>query len=55
MTSDPKRRTDDGPEQMQGVAGATEDGRVYVVTPQAMAVEGPPRPRREDDASRPSR
>jgi hypothetical protein len=24
------------------VAGATEDGRVYVVTPQAMAVEGPP-------------
>ena len=28
--------------EMQGVAGATEDGRVYVVTPQAMAVEGPP-------------
>ncbi|HZA04700.1 MAG TPA: bacterial proteasome activator family protein [Propionibacteriaceae bacterium] len=28
--------------QMQGVAGATPDGRVYVVTPQAMAVEGPP-------------
>ena len=27
---------------MQGVAGATDDGRVYVVTPQAMAVEGPP-------------
>jgi len=27
---------------MQGVAGATGDGRVYVVTPQAMAVEGPP-------------
>jgi hypothetical protein len=27
---------------MQGVAGATPDGRVYVVTPQAMAVEGPP-------------
>lgn len=26
-----------------GVAGATDDGRVYVVTPQAMAVEGPPR------------
>ncbi len=25
-----------------GVAGATEDGRVYVVTPNAMAVEGPP-------------
>src|SRR3954452_9413597 len=29
-------------EQPGGVAGATEDGRVYVVTPQAMAVEGPP-------------
>lgn len=25
-----------------GVTGATEDGRVYVVTPTAMAVEGPP-------------
>jgi Protein of unknown function (DUF2587) len=33
---------DEQPE-MQGVAGATDDGRVYVVTPQAMAVEGPPR------------
>ena len=29
-------------QQPGGVAGATEDGRVYVVTPQAMAVEGPP-------------
>jgi hypothetical protein len=29
--------------EMPGVAGATDDGRVYVVTPQAMAVEGPPR------------
>ena len=28
--------------QPQGVAGATEDGRIYVVTPNAMAVEGPP-------------
>ena len=28
---------------MPGVAGQTDDGRVYVVTPQAMAVEGPPR------------
>jgi hypothetical protein len=27
-----------------GVAGATDDGRVYVVTPNAMAVEGPPSP-----------
>jgi hypothetical protein len=32
----------EGGGQMQGVAGATPDGRVYVVTPQAMAVEGPP-------------
>ena len=31
-------------EQQGGVAGPTEDGRVYVVTPQAMAVEGPPAP-----------
>ncbi|MGI3779202.1 MAG: bacterial proteasome activator family protein, partial [Janthinobacterium lividum] len=33
-----------GTDQQQpgGIAGATEDGRVYVVTPQAMAVEGPP-------------
>ena len=29
-------------ESMQAVAGATDDGRVYVVTPQAMAVERPP-------------
>jgi Protein of unknown function (DUF2587) len=29
--------------EMPPVAGATDDGRVYVVTPQAMAVEGPPR------------
>ncbi|GAA2093181.1 bacterial proteasome activator family protein [Microlunatus panaciterrae] len=29
-------------EQPQGIAGATDDGRVYVVTPNAMAVEGPP-------------
>ncbi len=31
----------------QAVAGATEDGRVFVVTPQAMAVEGPPADRVE--------
>ena len=30
---------DEQPE-MQGVAGATDDGRVYMVTPQGMAVEG---------------
>ena len=41
MTNDPSAGEDTG-EQMQGVAGATGDGRVYVVTPQAMAVEGPP-------------
>ena len=29
--------------EMPGVAGQTDDGRVYVVTPEAMAVEGPPR------------
>ena len=43
MTSDPTPDRAKPPKQMQGVAGATEDGRVYVVTPQAMAVEGPPR------------
>lgn len=32
----------------RGVAGATGDGRVYVVTPDAMAVEGPPAPEVED-------
>jgi Bacterial proteasome activator len=41
MTTD-STAGDEQPE-MQGVAGATDDGRVYVVTPQAMAVEGPPR------------
>jgi Bacterial proteasome activator len=41
MTTD-STSGDEQPE-MQGVAGATDDGRVYVVTPQAMAVERPPR------------
>ncbi len=40
MTTDQGAGQDGG--QMQGVAGATPDGRVYVVTPTAMAVEGPP-------------
>ena len=40
MTTDQGAAEDGG--QPQGVAGATPDGRVYVVTPQAMAVEGPP-------------
>ncbi len=39
MTTD---STDSESGQFNGVAGATQDGRVYVVTPQAMAVEGPP-------------
>jgi len=42
MTSD-QSGAGEAPEQMQGVAGARDDGKVYVVTPQAMAVEGPPR------------
>jgi len=32
----------------QAVAGSTEDGRVFIVSPQAMAVEGPPAERVED-------
>ena len=40
MSSDTSGSDQD--QQPGGVAGATEDGRVYVVTPQAMAVEGPP-------------
>ncbi|WP_375424273.1 bacterial proteasome activator family protein [uncultured Friedmanniella sp.] len=41
MTSE--QRTDGSDEGSgQAVAGATEDGRVFVVTPNAMAVEGPP-------------
>jgi Protein of unknown function (DUF2587) len=47
MTTDQGAGEDGG--QTQGVAGATPDGRVYVVTPQAMAVEGPPEPVTEDD------
>ena len=38
MTTD-STAGDEQPE-MQGVAGPTDDGRVYVVTPQGMAVEG---------------
>jgi len=32
----------------RGIAGATDDGRVYVVTPDSMAVEGPPAAEVED-------
>jgi hypothetical protein len=46
MTSE--QRTDGSDESGgQAVAGATEDGRVFVVTPNAMAVEGPPADRVE--------
>ena len=38
----------DGGPGGQAVAGATEDGRIFVVTPQAMAVEGPPAQRVEE-------
>lgn len=48
MTSE--QRTDGSDEGSgQAVAGATEDGRVFVVTPNAMAVEGPPADRVEVD------
>ena len=40
---------------MQGVAGATGDGRVYVVTPQGMAVEGPPAESGEDENPDPAK
>jgi Protein of unknown function (DUF2587) len=39
--------------EMPGVAGQTDDGRVYVVTPQAMAVEGPPRDAVESEQEEP--
>lgn len=35
----------------QAVAGATEDGRVFIVSPQAMAVEGPPAEQVQDGTS----
>jgi hypothetical protein len=38
---------------MPGVAGQTDDGRVYVVTPEAMAVEGPPRDTAESPTDEP--
>lgn len=39
MTSE-QQPTEDA--QPRGIAGSTDDGRVYVVTPDSMAVEGPP-------------
>jgi len=51
MTSDPGSAAQ-GPDLGGGqvVAGATEDGRIFVVTPNAMAVEGPPAERVEPEA-----
>jgi hypothetical protein len=46
MTSEQRTDGSDGGGG-QAVAGATEDGRVFVVTPNAMAVEGPPADRVE--------
>ena len=40
------------PDQSQVVAGQTDDGRVFVVSPNSMAVEGPPKPKVESDAGR---
>ncbi|MDQ1663865.1 MAG: hypothetical protein QOJ68_3845, partial [Blastococcus sp.] len=37
------------PDQSQVVAGQTDDGRVFVVSPNSMAVEGPPKPKVESD------
>ena len=49
MSSQPNEESDTN--QMQGVAGRTEDGRVYVVTPKSMAVEGPRERRLRDRRS----
>ncbi len=40
--SSPQNPSSDPDNPSQAVAGATEDGRIFVVTPNAMAVEGPP-------------
>ncbi len=47
MTSDAAQAQPE--DHQRGVAGATEDGRIYVVTPQGMAVEGPPNPQAETE------
>jgi hypothetical protein len=51
MTSE--QNSDGGDGDNQVVAGPTGDGRVFVVTPQAMAVEGPPANRVETEAESP--
>jgi len=49
MTNDESSAGSDRAEGMPaGVAGATDDGRVYVVTPNSMAVEGAPAAEVED-------
>ena len=40
MTNEEQQQPAEG--MPSGIAGATDDGRVYVVTPNSMAVEGPP-------------
>ena len=47
--SSPQNPSSDEDNQSQAVAGATEDGRIFVVTPNAMAVEGPPSAQVETD------
>ena len=47
--SSPQNPSSDEDNQAQAVAGATEDGRIFVVTPNAMAVEGPPAAQVETD------
>jgi len=43
MTSQqPEGQQSEGQGEPQGIAGQTDDGRVFIVTPDAMAVEGPP-------------
>ena len=51
MTSE--QSTGNGPGEGQAVAGATEDGRVFIVSPQAMAVEGPPAEQVQDGEASP--
>ena len=55
MSENPNAGSDDGPQQMQGVAGATEDGRVYVVTPHVDGRRGAAAGSGGTRSSRPSR
>jgi hypothetical protein len=49
MTDEPQAGDQTDDPRVQGVAGQTDDGRVYLVTPDAMAVEGPRDPKVETD------